>query len=174
MSVYKDPKDEKDFIRLSELKTKSTRWFFANLVCFVIFISICFFFKKIFSQDIKFIILGVCFFVFVVYKFYDFKYENLKRSLSWKKMNEAYEQFFNDLKNQLNMTVDKVTNSYKLFQLTPSDSEKTIKERYKELAQKWHPDKWVTDTLENQKIAEGNFKKLVNAYETIKKHKGIK
>lgn len=69
---------------------------------------------------------------------------------------------------------EKTSNAFKLLKLNINDSEKVIKIRYRELAIKWHPDKWVNNTLENQKIAERNFKKLGAAYELIKQYKNIK
>ena len=60
------------------------------------------------------------------------------------------------------------------MKLNKNDSEITIKKKYRELSLKWHPDKWTTNTIENQAIANRNFIKLNNAYELIKKHKNIK
>jgi len=54
------------------------------------------------------------------------------------------------------------------------DSEDIIKKKYRNLAMKWHPDRFATDTEENQKIAHRNFQKLNAAYEIVKKFKNIK
>jgi len=62
----------------------------------------------------------------------------------------------------------------KLMKLNRNSTEDEIKKRYRELAFKWHPDKWALDTIENQKIANRNFQLLNTAYETIKKYKNIK
>lgn len=43
-----------------------------------------------------------------------------------------------------------------------------------ELVKKWHPDVFSNDTKENQEISKRNMQKLNNAYNIIKKHKGIK
>lgn len=64
--------------------------------------------------------------------------------------------------------------SFQLMKLNKYDSETVIKKRYRELSIKWHPDKWSTNTVENQAIAGRNFVKLNNAYELIKKYKNIK
>jgi len=53
------------------------------------------------------------------------------------------------------------------------DDETTIKKRYRELSKKWHPDKFVNDTIENQDKAKRNFQKLNTAYTNIKNYKNI-
>ena len=68
---------------------------------------------------------------------------------------------------------DNVTRAYRLLKLNPSDSTEAIKKRYKELAIKYHPDKWATHTQKAKDTAERNFKKLNSAYELIKKDKKI-
>lgn len=68
---------------------------------------------------------------------------------------------------------DKLDNAYKLLKVSKTDTVEKIKKVYRELAIKWHPDKWSTDTPENQRIAERNFKKLQSAYDLIKKDKNI-
>lgn len=122
-------------------------------------------------------------------KFYD-EYERLKEEYR-KKQEEYYKRngryyneddykknYYNDKQyysnNKTNSISEKISNAFKLLKLNPSDTEKVIKSRYRELAIKWHPDKWTTDTMENQKIAERNFKKLSAAYEIIKEYKNIK
>lgn len=53
------------------------------------------------------------------------------------------------------------------------DDEDTIKKKYRKLAMKWHPDRFATDTKENQEIAKRNFQKVSDAYEKIKQYKNI-
>jgi len=65
-------------------------------------------------------------------------------------------------------------NAYTLMKLDKKDDESTIKKKYRELSMKWHPDKFATDTKENQAIANRNFIKLNSAYDLIKKSKNIK
>ena len=48
-----------------------------------------------------------------------------------------------------------------------------IKGKFRELAKKWHPDIFATDTRENQDIANRNFQKLNAAYELIKNDRNI-
>lgn len=54
------------------------------------------------------------------------------------------------------------------------DDMSVIKKRYHSIAKNWHPDKFSTDTKENQDIATRNFQKANNAYIIIKKYKQIK
>ena len=67
-----------------------------------------------------------------------------------------------------------VKNSYQLMGLDINDNIVKIKNRYRELVKKWHPDVFSNDTKENQEISKRNMQKLNNAYNIIKKHKGIK
>lgn len=98
------------------------------------------------------------------------------------KVNKEFEDLLNELKNQQYrrynvpppiIPTQKLENAYKLLKISQSDTVEKIKKVYKELAIRWHPDKWTTSTPENQKIAERNFKKLQEAYELIKKDKNI-
>lgn len=67
-----------------------------------------------------------------------------------------------------------LVDAYKLFRLSSSDDFIVIKKKYRELAVKYHPDKWANESKSKQDAAERNFKKLNNAYGLIKKDKGIK
>ena len=84
--------------------------------------------------------------------------------------NPHFNQNFNQniLKN-----TQKLDNAYKLLKLSKIDNNETIKKTHRKLAIKWHPDKWVTSTEKNKKIAENNFKKLQSAYDLIKNDKSI-
>ena len=48
-----------------------------------------------------------------------------------------------------------------------------IKRAFRKLAMKYHPDKVATLGPEVQKAAEEKFRKIQEAYETIKKERGI-
>lgn len=67
-----------------------------------------------------------------------------------------------------------IQQAFELFKLDINSSDDVIKKKFRELARIWHPDKFVNDSIENQKISERNFKKLNNAYTTIKEYKKIK
>ena len=72
-----------------------------------------------------------------------------------------------------NITTDSIDNAFTLFNMSKQDNEIDIKKRYRELSKQWHPDKFVNDIVDNQEIAKRNFQKIVNAYEIIKKYKGM-
>lgn len=72
-----------------------------------------------------------------------------------------------------NINTDSIDNAFKLFDVNKEDNEQDIKKRYRELSKQWHPDKFVNDISDNQEIANRNFQKVVNAYEIIKKYKGM-
>lgn len=63
-----------------------------------------------------------------------------------------------------------IKNSYRLMGLNIDDDEVKIKNKYRELVKKWHPDIFSGDTLENQKISSRNMQILNNAYNIIKKY----
>lgn len=67
-----------------------------------------------------------------------------------------------------------MADAYRVLKLTPSDTEDTIKKRYRELANKYHPDKWNNGSIREKAAAERNFKKLNEYYSMIKKDRGIK
>ena len=45
-----------------------------------------------------------------------------------------------------------------------------IKKAYRTLVKKHHPDRFATNSIEQQKIAESRFIEIQKAYETIEKH----
>lgn len=68
----------------------------------------------------------------------------------------------------------KVTDSYyKILETEPSATNEEIKKAYRKMATKYHPDK-VTHLGEDfQKFAEEKFKKVNEAYQQIKKERGL-
>lgn len=85
-----------------------------------------------------------------------------------RKQNQQYQYYTSSFQN-----TNKLANAYTLFKLKSDSSIDDIKAKYRELAFKWHPDKWATDTIDNQNVAKRNFQKMQAAYELIKKDKGI-
>src|SRR5437868_13472910 len=57
----------------------------------------------------------------------------------------------------------KFTKCYKILGINKNATEKDIKNAYRRLAIKWHPDK----NINSQKIAEEKFKEIINAYEFL-------
>jgi len=104
---------------------------------------------------------------------------------------EAYEKDMNDFKKRMDdfykknqqqnqyrqrqepkvSETESIQKAYKLMQLKLSDDVSTIKKRYRFLAMQWHPDKFASDDIENQQIANRNFQKVNSAYNVIKKYK---
>ena len=62
---------------------------------------------------------------------------------------------------------------YRILEITNSDSNDQIKSAYRKMANKYHPDKVAHLGKEMQKLAEEKFKSVNNAYQKIKKIRGI-
>lgn len=98
-----------------------------------------------------------------------------KQSYSYNyKTGYSYKGEYNRTTNTNTLTSKKVIDAFSLLKLSIDTKPDEIKKEYRKLVLKWHPDKWSTDSQENQKIAERNFKKLNNAYNLIKQYKNIK
>lgn len=93
---------------------------------------------------------------------------------------EYYKRFFEEHRrrsnyqnNKISFTNDISTSAKLLGVNIIQDDEDTIKKKYRKLAMKWHPDKYASDTPENQEIAKRNFQKVSSAYQKIKEYKNI-
>lgn len=64
--------------------------------------------------------------------------------------------------------------AYKILEIEESATEADIKKAYRKMAVKYHPDKVSTLGEDFQKAAREKFVKVQDAYETIKKQRGIK
>ena len=62
---------------------------------------------------------------------------------------------------------------YRILEVSNSDSNDEIKRAYRKMANKYHPDKVAHLGKEMQKLAEEKFKSVNNAYQKIKKIRGI-
>lgn len=67
-----------------------------------------------------------------------------------------------------------VENAYKILEISPNATDNEIKKAYRKLAIEHHPDKVSYLGEEIQKKAQEKFKKINEAYELIKKQRGIK
>ncbi len=67
------------------------------------------------------------------------------------------------------------TNSkyFSVLGITPQASNDEIKKNFKQLAVKFHPDKYVSKSTEEQNEASEKFKKISEAYNIIKKRRGF-
>ena len=65
------------------------------------------------------------------------------------------------------------TSAYAVLEISPSASDDEVRSAYRRMAMKNHPDKVATLGPEVQKAAEEKFRKIQEAYETIKKERGM-
>ena len=79
-----------------------------------------------------------------------------------------------DMNSIKNMFVKSAESSYKILGIEQSASEEEIKKAYRRLAIKYHPDKVNYLGEDFKKSAEEKFRKINEAYENIKKERGIK
>lgn len=63
--------------------------------------------------------------------------------------------------------------AYKILDLDPTASDSELKKAYRKMAVKYHPDKLVHLGEDFQKAAKEKFLKVNEAYETIKKERGL-
>jgi DnaJ like chaperone protein len=78
-----------------------------------------------------------------------------------------------DLESIKAMFVPNTDAAYKILEIEPAASEEEIKKAYRRMAMKYHPDKLVTMGEEIQKASEDKFRKVKEAYETIKKERNM-
>jgi DnaJ like chaperone protein len=77
---------------------------------------------------------------------------------------------FNSLKA---MYFRDVHSDYKILELEPNASDDEVKKAYRKMAVKFHPDKVAALGEDVQKAANEKFRKVQEAYESIKKQRGI-
>ena len=63
--------------------------------------------------------------------------------------------------------------AYEVLEISPSATDDEVKSAYRRMAMKNHPDKVATLGPDVQKAAEEKFRKIQEAYETIKKQRGM-
>ena len=63
--------------------------------------------------------------------------------------------------------------AYTILEIDPSATDDEVKKAYRRLAMKYHPDKVAQLGPDVQKAAEAKFKSIQEAYDTIKKERGI-
>lgn len=72
------------------------------------------------------------------------------------------------------MFVKDTNSAYKILEITPEATDDEVKKAYRKMAMKYHPDKVSNLGEDVQKAAEKKFKEVAEAYEQIKKQRGIK
>lgn len=65
------------------------------------------------------------------------------------------------------------TDNYKELEIEPNASDEEIKKTYRKLARQYHPDKHASKPATEVKTAEEKFKKIQQAYNQIKKERGL-
>ena len=78
-----------------------------------------------------------------------------------------------DRDSLLNMYRQQTDSAYKVLGIEPSATDDEVRKAYKRMALKYHPDKVATLGEDVQKAAEEKFKKVQQAYEQIKKERGM-
>lgn len=66
-----------------------------------------------------------------------------------------------------------IDSAYKILEIEPAATEEEIKKAYRKMAVKYHPDKVSQLGEDVQKAAKEKFQKLQEAYEQVKKQRGI-
>jgi DnaJ like chaperone protein len=78
-----------------------------------------------------------------------------------------------DIDSLKNMFVKSSDWAYKILEVSPEDPDEKIKKAYRQLALKNHPDKVAYLGEEIRKRAQEKFQKISEAYEAIKKVRGM-
>lgn len=72
------------------------------------------------------------------------------------------------------MFVKETDSAYKILEVSPEASDEEVKKAYREMAVKFHPDKVSHLGEEVRAAAEEKFKQVTDAWEQVKKQRGIK
>lgn len=79
-----------------------------------------------------------------------------------------------EVDSMLNLGGKSVDTAYKVLEITPTATDDEVKKAYRRLALKHHPDTVASLGADVQKAAEEKFKQITEAYEMIKKARGMK
>lgn len=79
-----------------------------------------------------------------------------------------------DFESVRNMFQRDVNSDYKVLGIEPTASDEEVKKAYRQMAIKFHPDKVAQMGEEYQKGAKEKFQKIQEAYDAIKKERGLK
>jgi len=78
-----------------------------------------------------------------------------------------------DLDSIRSMFVEETNWAYKVLEIEPSVTDEEVKKAYRKMAMKYHPDKVNTLGEEVKKAATEKFTRLSDAYEKIKRERGM-
>ena len=79
-----------------------------------------------------------------------------------------------DFESVMAMFIVDSRSSYTILEINSTVKDNEVKRAYRKMANKYHPDKVAHLGPDLRKIAEEKFKAVNNAYQTIKKERGIK
>lgn len=79
-----------------------------------------------------------------------------------------------EVDSMLNLGSDRIEDAYKVLEIDPSATDDEVKKAYRKLALKHHPDKVASLGDEVKKAAEEKFKAITEAYDRIRKARGMK
>lgn len=78
-----------------------------------------------------------------------------------------------DVNSVISMFYKDTKSAYTILQISPDATDDEVKSAYRRMAMKNHPDKVATLGPEVQKAAEEKFRQIQEAYETIKRERGL-
>lgn len=80
----------------------------------------------------------------------------------------------NEVNSMLNLGTNSIEAAYKVLEIAPSASNDEVKKAYRRLVLKHHPDTVASLGEDIRKAAEEKMKQITEAYDIIKKERGIK
>ena len=80
----------------------------------------------------------------------------------------------NDYQSIRSMFIKETSSSYKILDISPDASDEEVKKAYRKMAVKYHPDKVSHLGEDVQKAAKEKFQAVQDAYDRIKKERGVK
>jgi DnaJ like chaperone protein len=78
-----------------------------------------------------------------------------------------------DAESMFAMYGSSVEDAYKVLEIERTATDDEVKKAYRRMAMKHHPDKVATLGEDVKKAAEEKFKKITEAYDKIKKERGL-
>jgi DnaJ like chaperone protein len=79
-----------------------------------------------------------------------------------------------DLESIQAMFISASDAAYKILEIDPSATDDELKKAYRRMAMKYHPDKVAHLGEDFKRVAQEKFRKVKDAYDSIKKQRGIK
>ena len=84
-----------------------------------------------------------------------------------------YDSDYESIKSMFVREINASENAYKILGVDPSASDEEVKKAYREMAKKNHPDLVSSLGDEVRQAAEKKFQEINEAYELIKKQRGM-